>query len=81
MRKRNLISKLLTQQGIPASKAVQNPIKYDVDKSLRTDALNESVCTKYQTIVGSLVYLSTRTKLNLCVLGSTLSSYVAHPAQ
>lgn len=60
IRLRVLISKLLTENAMNSSKALDTSVQYDADISLETDALKESERMKYRSSDCNSTYLATR---------------------
>lgn len=57
-----LILKLLNENGMHEAKYVRTPMQEDANIAEGTSELDGRDCTKYKSIVGSLMYLATKTQ-------------------
>lgn len=81
MRHGNLIPKLLDQHCIGNAKPVKSPMQSDIDICVRMSVSSDRDSARYRSIVGSLKYLATKSRRDLCAVARSLDSHVKYPTE
>lgn len=81
IRQKNLIENLLNESGMSDSKPQRSPVSPENDLNIKADSISKDDADKYRSHVGSLLYLATKSRPDLCLVASTLGSHVADPTK
>ena len=75
------LEKVLEHFGMQNAKATKTPLIEGYNPSENKEVVDPKLCAKYQSIIGSLLYLMLGTRPDICHAVTKLSQFAANPSQ